>query len=80
VTVNKWEQVPCHTPNVVSRPMSCMPITPAMADLLEACRSWPVSPEVLEQLHSMPEIGSGAGLGLDHAYGWSAAFQRRSSS
>lgn len=40
---------------IASRPVSCVPITPEMAHLLEACRSWPLSPEVLNQLQGMPE-------------------------
>ena len=35
--------------------MSCVPITPGMAYLLEACRTWPISPEVLDKLLAMPE-------------------------
>jgi hypothetical protein len=35
--------------------MTCVPITPEMAYLLEACRTWPLAPEVLEQLEGTPE-------------------------
>jgi len=35
--------------------MTCVPITPEMAYLLEACRTWPLSPEVFDQLQGMPQ-------------------------
>lgn len=44
--------------------MSCVPITPEMAYLLETCRSWPVSLEVLEELRAMPEWDQA------RAWGW----------
>ena len=59
--------------------MSCVPITPEMRYLLEACRSWPVSPEVLDQIQVMPEweqaqkwgwimrTGRLTGMGAGHA-------------
>jgi len=43
-------------PSTYSRTiLSCVPITPTMAHLLEVCRTWPISPEVLDQLQAMPE-------------------------
>ena len=59
--------------------MSCVPITPEMAYLLEACRSWPTSPEILDQLQGMSEweearawgwimqTGRLTGMGASHA-------------
>jgi hypothetical protein len=44
--------------------MSCVDITPAMAWLLGALRSWPVSPELLEQLRATEEWGEA------RAWGW----------
>jgi hypothetical protein len=44
--------------------MSCVPITPEMFSLLETCRSWPVSPEVLDRLGAMPEWEEA------QAFGW----------
>ena len=44
--------------------MSCVPITPEMAYLLEACRSWPVASHVLEELKGMPEWAQA------RAWGW----------
>jgi len=44
--------------------MTCVPITPEMAYLLEACRTWPLAPEVLEQLEGT-RMGAGANVGLD---------------
>jgi hypothetical protein len=35
--------------------MSCVPITPEMAHLLEACRYWPLPADVVDQLQAMPE-------------------------
>jgi hypothetical protein len=35
--------------------MSCVPVTPQMSDLLEACRTWPLPTEILEELEAMPE-------------------------
>jgi hypothetical protein len=35
--------------------MSCVPITPEMAYLLYTLRSWPISPELLDQIQAMPE-------------------------
>jgi hypothetical protein len=37
--------------------MSCVDITPAMAWLLGALRSWPVSPELLDELRTTEEWG-----------------------
>ncbi len=63
--------------------MSCVPITPQMSYLLEACRSWPISPEVLDQIQAMPEweearawgwimrTGELTGTGARHAGGLS---------
>jgi hypothetical protein len=34
--------------------MSCVDITPEMAGLLADLRSWPVGPEVLDQIQAMP--------------------------
>jgi hypothetical protein len=59
--------------------MSCVHITPEMSYLLEACRSYPLCPEVLEQLKTMPEwqqaqdwgwimrTGELTGMGASHA-------------
>lgn len=44
--------------------MSCVPITPAMAHLLEALRDYPVSTDVQEQLRAMPEWDQA------RAWGW----------
>jgi hypothetical protein len=61
--------------------MSCVPITPEMAWLLDACRSWPIGPEVLMRLREMPEweqarswgwvqeSGELTGFGRSHASG-----------
>ena len=35
--------------------MSCVPVTPPMQYLLDALRSWPISPEVLEELRATHE-------------------------
>lgn len=37
---------------IASHPMSCVPITPEMTKLLEACRSWPISPEALKEMRA----------------------------
>lgn len=44
--------------------MSCVDITPEMARLLSALRSWPVGPELLEELQAMPEWDQA------RAWGW----------
>ena len=35
--------------------MSCVPVTPEMSHLLEACQSWPLTPEELQRLQATPE-------------------------
>jgi hypothetical protein len=61
--------------------MSCVHITPEMSYLLDALRSGPVSPAVLDQLRAMPEweearswgwvmeFGALTGVGARHAAG-----------
>jgi len=44
--------------------MSCVPITPEMSYLLEACRGWPVAGHVLDELKGMPEWDQA------RAWGW----------
>jgi hypothetical protein len=43
--------------------MSCVDITPEMAGLLAALRSWPVGPELLEELRATQECRLGRGGG-----------------
>ena len=59
-----WPAGMCHTRDVASRSMSCVPITPEMACLLEACRSWPLSSEAFDQLQAMPEWDEAQAWGL----------------
>ena len=35
--------------------MSCVPVTPEMSGLLEACRSYPLPTDILDQLRAMAE-------------------------
>jgi hypothetical protein len=46
------------------RPCKCVDTTPEMAWLLAALRSWPVGPEVLEQIQAMAELEQA------RAWGW----------
>jgi hypothetical protein len=39
--------------------MSWVEITLEMSYVFEACRTWPLSPDVLDQLRGMPEWGQG---------------------
>jgi hypothetical protein len=59
--------------------MSCVEITPEMRRLLDACRNYPLGPEVLEQVRATPEweqarkwgwvmeTGELTGMGANHA-------------
>jgi len=47
---------------------SWVEITLELSYVFEACRTWPLSPDVLDQLRGMPEWGRGK-PGLDHATG-----------
>ena len=51
---SSWQSHLSHPTRSV-RLVSCVPITPKMSYLLEACRTWPLPAEVLEQLRAMPE-------------------------
>ena len=70
------------SPSLRSLPrVSCVEITPEMAYLLDACRSWPLSRDVLAQLQETPEwdqarawgwimeTGRLTGMGATHAPG-----------
>ena len=59
--------------------MNCVPVTPEMSYLLEACQSWPLTPEELQRLQATPEwdeartwgwimqTGRLTGMGAGHA-------------
>jgi hypothetical protein len=44
--------------------MSCVEISPDISYLLDALRTWPIAPEVMEQLRAMPEWETA------RAWGW----------
>ena len=45
----------CLISPIASKRMSCVPVTPEMLRLLEACQSWPLPPEDLQRLQGTPE-------------------------
>jgi hypothetical protein len=49
--------------------MSCVPITPEMSHLLEACQSWPLTPENVDELQATPDPEHVHGRGVDYLAG-----------